>query len=158
MVDYIENILDYMLEGYEGKVTSPSANNIFEVNENGTPLDPNSNDLYHRFMARLLYLEKRARPDILPEIAYLTTRIKEPNADNQKKRIKIMKYIWATKYMPLNLEADGSGQIQWWVDVAFDIYPTIRSHMCGMMSLVKGAAVSASKKKKYTDFLGEVFP
>ena len=77
-------MLENLPEVYKGKVTSPAANHLFEVNENGIPLDSNSRDLYHNFVVRLLYLEKRARPDILTAIDSLPTRVEDPDANDQK--------------------------------------------------------------------------
>ena len=75
-------------------------------------------------------------------------RIKDPDADDKKKLVRIMKYIQATKDVTLILEANKSGQIKWWVYAAFSVYPNMISHIDSMLSLKKGAAVSTSKKKK----------
>ena len=64
-------------------------------------------------MVRLLYLEERARPDILTAIDSLPTRAEDPDANDQKELVRLMKYLSATKDMPLTLETDRSGQIQW---------------------------------------------
>ena len=77
------------------------------MNKNSTPIDSKSKDLYHHFVARLLYLEKYAWPDILTEIAFITMRIKDPHYDYQKKLVRLMKYLQATKDYPLTMESDG---------------------------------------------------
>ena len=74
--------------------------------------------------------------------------MREPDADDYKKLIRLMKYLKSTKDIPLSLEADNSGCIQWWVDASFTVQPDMKSHSGAMMSMEQGAAISGSKKQK----------
>jgi len=42
---------------------------------------------FHHYMAKLLFLCKRARPDIHTAVAFLSTRVKNPDTDDYKKRL-----------------------------------------------------------------------
>ena len=65
----------------------------------------------HHRTAKLLYLSKRARPDIQLSVAYLYTRVQEPNADDHAKLVRLTKYLDDTIGIPLILALDGSGKI-----------------------------------------------
>ena len=59
-----------------------------------------------------------------------------------------MKYLKSTKDIPLTLDSDNSGCIQWWVDASFAVHPDMKSHSGAMMSMGQGAAILGSKKQK----------
>ena len=74
--------------------------------------------------------------------------MREPDTDDYKKLIRLMKYLKSTKDIPLTLEADKSGCIRWWVDASIAVHPDMKSHSGAMMSMGQGAAISGSKKQK----------
>ena len=45
---------------------------------------------FHTFMAKGLFLCKRARPDIQTTIEFLTTRVQKPDVDGWKKLRKLL--------------------------------------------------------------------
>ena len=145
MADYIKKILEEIPDDMEGEVASPAANHLFEVNKDGEFLEKDRAELFHHFLAKLLFLSKRARPDILTAVAFLSTRVKQPDEDDYKKLERLMKYLRATVDLPLTLKSDGTGVINWWVDASFAVHPDMRSHTGGMMSLGRGAVYSGSK-------------
>ena len=69
-------------------------------------------------VAKLLFLSKRARPDLQTAIAFLCTRVKEADIDDYKKLSRVIKYIRATKELHLTLEAESLSVIQWWIDAS----------------------------------------
>ena len=60
----------------DGEPTSPAANHLFEVDDNGVKLKPEQKDPFHEFVAKLLFLGKRARPDLQTAISFLSTRVR----------------------------------------------------------------------------------
>ena len=46
--------------------------------------------------SKLLLLRKRARPDIQPTIAFLATRVRNPDEDDWKKLRRLLSYLDAT--------------------------------------------------------------
>jgi Reverse transcriptase (RNA-dependent DNA polymerase). len=75
---YIDKILedfnDYSLE----EKTNPGSQNTFEVSEDSPNLDKQSHGKFHSTVAKLLYLSKRARPDIMTIVSFLCTRVQSP--------------------------------------------------------------------------------
>ena len=51
-----------------------------------------------------------------------------------------MKYIQLTIGLPLILSIDKSGNIKWYIYVAFAVHKDMRSHTGGFMTMVAGGA------------------
>ena len=54
--------------------TTPAGNNLFAIRPGAKKLDKQKKEEFHSATAKLLYLAKRIRPDILLAISFLTTR------------------------------------------------------------------------------------
>jgi len=95
---------------------------------------------------QLLYLSKHTRQDIQTAVAFLFTRVREPDTDDYKKLTKVMQYIRNTKGIKLTIEPDDKAK--WWVDSSYAVHPDMKSHTGIYMTLGKGATYTASCKQK----------
>jgi hypothetical protein len=73
MPDYIYGILDEFPGDMEGMAVTPAAANLFAVRDDVKRLDDKCAETYHHLTAKLLYLCKRARPDLQTAVSFLTT-------------------------------------------------------------------------------------
>jgi len=146
MIEEIINQLPASLNN--GPATTPAANHLFQVNEDAVKLGQGDADLFHRLTAQLLYLGKRARPDLQTAVSFLTTRVTSPDQDDFRKLGRCIRYLRRTKHYPLTLEANSMSSIQWWVDASYGVHPDLRSHTGGTMSLGKGSVYSSSIRQK----------
>ena len=89
-------------------------------------------------VARGLFLAKRGRPDILPTIAYLCTRVKDPTVEDWKKLMQLMKYLNGTKNEILTLSAENLRVIKWYVDASFAVHADFKSHTGASMKFRGG--------------------
>jgi hypothetical protein len=149
MNEYVDKMLKELPHDMDGTAASPASNHLFRTN-NKDPilLSAEKGEMFHHNVAKLLFLCKRARPDIQLAVAFLTTRVKCPDIDDYKKLARVMRYLRGTARMPLTLEADGMQVVKWWVDAAFAVHDDMKGHTGGVMSLGKGAIYGASKKQK----------
>jgi hypothetical protein len=149
MIEHIQGVLDKLPDDMMiGESTSPASNYLFEINDKCEKLCPEVADMFHHNTAKLLFLCKRARPNILPAVTFLCTRVKGPDTDDYKKLTRVMKYLRSTVSMPLTLEADNSNVIKWWADASYAVHPDMRSHNGGVLSLGKGAVHATSCRQK----------
>jgi hypothetical protein len=149
MFDYIKKMLNDLPPDMDGIAVTPAANHLFDVDISGkVPLDEPNAILFHHLVAKLLFLCKRARPDIQTAVAFLSTRVKSPDGHDYRKLARVMRYLRATMDLPLTLEASHISTIKWWVDGAFAVHPDMRSHTGVVMSLGKGAVYASSLKQK----------
>ena len=94
--------------------------------------------------AQLLYLSKRARPDLQTAVSFLTTRVQRPDVDDYKKLGRCVRYLMRTAHIPLILEANAMTTIKWWVDASYGVHPDMKCHTGGTMSMGKGSVYSSS--------------
>jgi hypothetical protein len=106
MVDYIKTMLADLPPDMDGESATPAASHLFDVSEAPVMLSEEKGQLFHHNVAKLLFLCKRARPDIQTAVAFLCTRVKASDEDDYKKLARVMRYLRATVDMPLTLEAD----------------------------------------------------
>ena len=64
MYNYLEDILAETPDDFDGEDMTPAVSNLFQVDEACRKLDTPTADLFHCFVARFLYVAKRARPDL----------------------------------------------------------------------------------------------
>ena len=107
-------------------------------------LDQARTKAFHNITAKGIYVAKRARPDISLSIAFLTTRVKEPDIDNWRKLCHLVEYLRSTHGLPLILAADGTGVLSWYVDTSFAVHPDMRRHTGGAMTMGTGFPDDAS--------------
>jgi hypothetical protein len=133
MEDHIEMMLDEVPLDMDGTATTPAAEHLFKVDDSASVLKPKDSDLFHSVTAKLLFLCKRARPDIQTPISFLCTRVMNPNVGDYKKLRRVVGYLRGTKDMRLTLEADNLQVVKWWIDASFAVHhglvrPDIVSH------------------------------
>ena len=148
MHDYVRDLLASLPEDMTGKSTTPAGNHLFAMNPNAERLSSSKSEMFHHYVAKLLFLCKRARPDMQMAVAFLSTRVKGPDQDDIKQLHRAMRYLRFTQHLPLTLEADGSIVPSWWVDASFATHTDMRSHTGGVMSMGKGAIWALSRKQR----------
>ena len=151
MVDYIKKMCDdYFKDTVPKKVSSPWTDNLFQVLKRHT-VPKEAQEKFHTTVAQGLFACKRARPDISPAIAFLTTRVREPTWLDVAKLDRMMAFLYHTKEDRLALEAipkaDGTLEAKWYPDAAFAVHPDMKSQTGYVMTLGKGAVISASRKQ-----------
>jgi Reverse transcriptase (RNA-dependent DNA polymerase) len=147
MKSYIKKMLDEFPEQVTGS-KSPWNENLFKEDTNSALISKDDAEQFHKFVAKALFASKRARPDILPAIAYLCTRVKSPNQNDWIKLKKLMSFLMETQNDVLTLTFEDGGKIKWYLDAAFAVHKDLRSHTGAVMSLGKGAIQSVSTKQK----------
>jgi len=148
MDDYVDRLLAEVPEDMSGVAVTPAATHLFQVNPKSERLDDDTADIFHHLTAKLLYLCKRVRPDIMTSVAFLTTRVSQPDKDDYQKLTRCIKYLRGAPHLPLTLEARDDGSLEWWIDASFAVHPNMRSHTGGVMTMGRGSAISLSTKQK----------
>ena len=148
MPAYQESILsDYNISG---SVATPADVHLFDVRDSPR-LSSERAQAFHSCVAKLLFLTKRARPDILTAVAFLTTRVSEPTEDDEKKLLRVLRYLNGTQHLGLRIQADSElTTIRAFVDASFAVHPNMRSHTGCAITLGAGAVFVKSTKQKLT--------
>ena len=148
MEDYVQSMVDDFSEELGTPAVTPVAEHLFQVRDSSTKLSEGKATEFHNQVARGLFLCKRSRPDIQVAIAFLSTRVREPDEDDWKKLIRLLRYMKGTVGLSLILEANETNIFKWWIDASFAVHPEMRSHTGGTFSLGRGCITSKSSKQK----------
>ena len=148
MKEYVKSMIEFFPEERKNTATTPAALHLFEVREDVKVLEEEDAMKFHTMVAKGLFLCKRARPDIQTTIAFLTTRVKQPDQDDWKKLRRLIDYLRGTADLVLTLEADNTNVVKWYVDVAYAVHPDMRSQTGGSMTMGKGFGYNTSTKQK----------
>ena len=89
MIKHIEEMIKEFPEEIPNSVKKcPWNEELFKVNPSAKLLEDKKAKVFHTFVAKALFISKRARCDLQPAIAFLTTRVKKPTEED---RIKLCK-------------------------------------------------------------------
>ena len=143
MIDYVKKMIKDFSVNFKSLDTSltPVSSTLFEV-RNSKLLNKQATETYHMFVAKGLFLCKRARPDVQPTVAVLATRVVRPNQHDWLKLVRFMKYLNGTRKYHLTLAIENMKIIKWYVVTLFAAHPDFRSHTGGVMIMDTGTIQS----------------
>jgi hypothetical protein len=149
MEGFIRDLLD-TCKDIIGVSSFPGDHKLYQTtDEVKNPLLPdNLREFFHSVVAKLLYLSKRTRPDILTEVAFLTKRVLAPQSDDLYKLERTIKYIRGTLNLPLILEMNDPVHVTSYIDASYSVHTDKRSHTGCVITLGKGAIYCKSSTQK----------
>ena len=106
--DHVElsmsNNIKKILKDYGNVIQSkiPAANDFFITSDSKT-LNDTEKKHFHTFVAKLLYIARNCRYDILGYISFLTTRVTNPTIKDKEKLEKLLGYLMYTVDISLKL-------------------------------------------------------
>jgi Reverse transcriptase (RNA-dependent DNA polymerase) len=121
---------------------------LFDIDDSSPALPSKQAEVFHRIVAKLLYLSKRGRPDIQLAVAFLTTRVSKSTEQDWTKLTRLLQYLQGTRELHVTLGADSLSAITTWTDASYAVHPDMRSHTGGAISLGTGAIMCKSTKQK----------
>jgi hypothetical protein len=148
MDDYVRKFLEESDPRHKGLAITPANQNLFSIDENSQPISESDAQAYHTATAKLLFLAKRARPDLLTAVAFLTTRVKSPTQEDYDKLGRVVKYLRGTPTLHLTLEANTNKKMTWRADGSHAVHPDMRGHTGGTFTLGRGSIYSTSTRQK----------
>jgi hypothetical protein len=117
MPKYIEDAISGLESATPAE--TPAALDLFAVDESAELLATPAKDDFHSCVAKLLYLAKRTRPDILLPINFLCTRVLGPTVQDWKKLMRVYKYLLGTKGLCIYLQADDDNCAKGYYDASY---------------------------------------
>jgi hypothetical protein len=129
-------------------VGSPTTKDTYKVNESSTRLSEVERKWYHSKTAKLLYLAKRARPDILTAVIFLCTRVQAATREDKEKLVRVLGYLKGTVNRKLFLRAQREKRIVAYVDAAYAVHDDSKSHSGVMIYVGDTLAYVSSRKQK----------
>ena len=113
MIDYVLGLVDEAPQEFSGEASTPAARHLFNTNDQSPKLDEPRARIFHKMVARSVFLSKRARPDVQLVVGFLSTRVRSPDDDDWKKLGRLIQYLRGTAELALTLEGDESHVVKW---------------------------------------------
>lgn len=146
MTVYIDECLEWAK--VPGTAITPAAENLFEVKEDEPVLCMGEQEDFHTGVAKLLYLAKRCRLDILPAISFLSSRVGKVTGEDLKKLQRVYKYLRHTKEKMMSFKKDvQSPELFAYVDAAHGVHAEGESRS-RLVVTVNGTAVMWKSSKQ----------
>jgi histone deacetylase 1/2 len=146
MKGYVEDIVS--LYGVKGVAVTPATNDLFVVKEDLERLSGTEAEVFHSRVAKLLYLAKRVRPDILTAVSYLATRIQCSTSDDMAKLSRVLRYINGSQDLGIVLDASEGLQVMAYIDASYGVHGDYKSHTGAVISIGMGPIFVKSSKQK----------
>jgi hypothetical protein len=127
--------------------STPAGESLFAIPEGALPLAQKEKEVFHSRVAKLLYLAKHTRPDLLTGVSFLTTRVREPTEADAAKLSRLIGYLQSTQHTPLRLNARAMRPVVY-VDASFAVHPKMLSHTGIVIAIGDGAVFAKSSKQK----------
>ncbi|KAG7372416.1 reverse transcriptase RNA-dependent DNA polymerase [Nitzschia inconspicua] len=149
MAEYLKGVIEFFGEPISCSASSAAGKGLLNVNPDSPAVAPQERvDLYGSIVPKLLHVALRARPDILPAVAFLCTRLSDPREQDWNKLRRLLQYINGTISLPRILGGGTLTRLKTWVDASYAVHPDFKSHTGGAVSLGLGAFMCKSQKQK----------
>jgi hypothetical protein len=146
MDKYVHDVLEEC-KSVRGLVPTPAKDDFLHVDVNPTVLGYVDKMTYHSLVAKLLYLAKRARPDILFPVIWLSTRVQEPTDEDYAKLKRVIRYLRGTPKLGIVLKVGAEPQLNISVDASFGVHSDGKSHSGVAVSYGFGPLFVSSRKQ-----------
>jgi hypothetical protein len=116
-------INDVLTFAPEGKIyRTPACPDLFEIDPTSPKLVGQSESTYLTVVAKLLYMAKRHRPDILLAIGFLTTRSTFCTEEDLVKLYHVLGYVLGTIERGIIIEFGDNPRPRAWIDASYGIH------------------------------------
>jgi len=114
--------MDDVIGDVTGKAETPAGMNLFSIDTMSKLLNEEEKKKFHSTTAKLLYIAKRTRPDVLLAVNFLTTRVQNPTEEDNKKLLRVLKYLNGTRDRELYLKIGNTVQVQAHIDASYGVH------------------------------------
>ena len=147
MTGYVDDMLKEV--GTSKGARTPATEGLFEVRPDALTVSEGLRVMFHRHVAKMLYLAKRARPDCLTAVAFLATRVTKCTVDDLAKLDRLMRYVWATRERGIVFTPGASGiVVSVLIDAAYGVHADGRSHTGSCIVVGDRGAVHCKSSKQ----------
>ena len=144
----MDAMIDSLTENISKYAPDPASESLFTLHDNYPLLSDKLRDLFHSVTAKLLYLGRMIRPDILLAVSFLTTRVTAPTLNDLIKLQRLLAYLAGSKDLSINISNTPFTQVSGMIDAAFANHYDARSHTGYVVLLGDTPVIFGSGKQK----------
>jgi hypothetical protein len=146
MEGYVRDIIS--LCDVTGKAATPAGTDLFIVDPTSPKLEEKSREIFHSTVAKILYLAKRVRPDLLTTCTFLAGRVLFATEQDARKLDRMMKYVNSTMELGITFDMSEDMSICAFVDASYGVHADGKSHSGSIITLGKHGPVHAKSNKQ----------
>ena len=128
---HIREALEDFGEELDTDAVNPAKSKLFTINHDSEQLDESKADMYHSITAKLLWIGKRARPDLETAVSFLCTRVQALTVEDWGKLKRVLKFLKKTKLDRRIMGADDILKLETWIDASYATHANMRGHTRG---------------------------
>ena len=144
--------LDKILVNINKSADTPAPGHLLVQAGNEQLLNDSHKEKFHSMVAKLLYIAKRTRPDILLPVNFLCTRVQCPSMGDYLKLVRLLRYLYGTSnqslVLSMNDAIDEQTTLHVYIDAAYGVHQDLKSHSGMVITLGEGAILTMSTKQK----------
>lgn len=146
MQGYIEDCIGMARE--LGRASTPATLYLFDVDPESPLLNVEDKTYFHSVVAKVYYLAKRVRPDVLTALSFLTTRTSAPTLQDYGKIARVLDYLSGTRSLGIVLRpSEGPLRLHNHIDASHGNHPDMKSHQGVVIGLGEGPVFVRSTKQ-----------
>jgi hypothetical protein len=134
--------------GVQTRYATPATSTLFEVREDAEKATQVEAERFHTYTAKLLYLSKRVRPEMLVAVSFLTTRVQKCDKDDLAKLQRALGYLLGSKERGIVLRIGEHISVSAFIDAAYGVHPSSGKSHTGSMIMIGDAALVYTKSGK----------
>jgi hypothetical protein len=146
MIGYLEKMLEGRQTGH--KVSTPASDGLFTIDESAQKLSAPESKVFHSDVAKLLYVAKRTRLEILTVVSFLCSRVSQPGTDDQAKLQRLFDYLANTKLAVLHLRAGGEVTLVAHIDASFATHADGSTSRTGVVLVMANVGIAGWSGKQ----------
>ena len=146
MDGYIADVLE--LYNITDTAATPATPHLYDIDERSPPLKPADRKLFHLAVAKLLYLAKRVRPEILPLCSFLATRVNSATDQDMSKLRRGLAYLNAYRTLGIVLRPGNSPFVNAYIDASYAVHSDFKSQSGVVICVGDGPIYVESSKQK----------
>ena len=165
VLDYIGMTFDYVVPGQvcitmdncERDILSecgvwelrqtPASASLFDTRDAPRVSDEDT-QFFRTFVAKMLYLAKRVRPECLAAVAFLTTRVHCVDIDDLAKLKRLLGYLRATQHRGIVLRIGDNMAVSAYIDASYGIHRDSGKSHTGCAIVLGDAGVLSARSSK----------
>ena len=132
----------------EGVAKTPATSELFTTRPTAVALDDDRRERFHSVVAKILYLAKRVRPELLVAISFLARRVQHPDVDDWDKMIRLIRYIRGSKDLGIRLCGSTQLAVTAYIDASFGVHSDLKSHTGCTITIGKGPVYAKSSVQR----------
>lgn len=148
MDGYTCDCIEIMAKHMSGReYVQPATKDLFDEEEYPKPLDAKSSADFRSIVARLIFLAKRVRPDILTAVTHLSSRVTKATERDWDHLMHLGGYLKGTRHYCINFSRYSDVVLTAYVDASFGVHEDYKSRSGAIFCLAGGYICAISKKQ-----------